>query len=178
MSAGPLALRNPIPSLLRRLAIRAGRRSLVVQQLYEVLCVRPGAGEAEIKAAFRSLAKQLHPDLKPGDVDADQRLRAVIRAYQTLSDPPSRAAYDTQLARQRSLRRWRLHEVTLPSHARRVPLRWTNRMAEDRRQEPPRGNAEGHPMGGVAGWAGARTRIGKPVHRERSRRTWPGRRHQ
>jgi DnaJ domain len=103
-----LALRNPTPSPLRRLANRAGRRCLIVQQLYEVLGVRPGAGDTQIKAAFRSLAKQLHPDLNPGDVDADQRLRAIIRAYQTLSDPPSRAAYDTHLARQRSLRRWRL----------------------------------------------------------------------
>jgi curved DNA-binding protein CbpA len=78
-----------------------------VQHLYEVLGVRFGAGDAEIKAAFRSLAKQLHPDLNPGDADADQRLRAVIRAYQTFSDPPSRAAYDAHLGRQRSLRRWR-----------------------------------------------------------------------
>jgi DnaJ-like protein len=79
-----------------------------VQQLYEVLGLRPGADDAEIKAAFRSLAKQLHPDLNPGDVDAEQRLRAVISAYQALSDPPSRAAYDAHLASQHSLRRWQL----------------------------------------------------------------------
>ena len=78
-----------------------------MHELYRVLGVRSGAAGDEIKAAFRSLAKQLHPDLHPGDADAEQRFRDVARAYETLSDPASRAAYDAGLAHRRSLRRWR-----------------------------------------------------------------------
>ena len=70
-------------------------------------CVRSKAADEEIKTAFRRLAKQLHPDLHPRDADAERRLQEVIRAYETLSDRPSRIAYDAGLANQRSLRRWR-----------------------------------------------------------------------
>lgn len=78
-----------------------------MHDLYQVLGVRSGAADQEVKAAFRCLAKQLHPDLRPGDADAERRFREAVRAYEILSDPPSRAAYDAGLARQRSLRRWR-----------------------------------------------------------------------
>jgi curved DNA-binding protein CbpA len=79
-----------------------------VHEFYQVLGVRSGAADDEIKVAFRSLAKQLHPDLHPGDRDAERRLQDVIRAYETLSDRQSRMAYDAGLKNQRSLRRWRL----------------------------------------------------------------------
>ena len=78
-----------------------------MHELYQVLGVRSGVADDEIKAAFRRLAKQLHPDLHPGDADAERRLKDVIRAYETLSDRPSRMAYDAGLANQRSMRRWR-----------------------------------------------------------------------
>jgi len=78
-----------------------------VHEFYQVLGVRSGAADAEIKAAFRRLAKQLHPDLRPGDANAERQLQHVIRAYETLCDRPSRMAYDAGLALQRSLRRWR-----------------------------------------------------------------------
>jgi curved DNA-binding protein CbpA len=78
-----------------------------VHEFYQVLGVRSEAADEEIKAAFRGLAKQLHPDLHPGDADAERRLQVVLRAYETLSDRPSRMAYDAGLAHQRSLRRWR-----------------------------------------------------------------------
>ena len=79
-----------------------------MHELYQVLGVRSGAADEEIKAAFRCLAKQLHPDIHPGDADAGRRLQEVIRAYDTLSDRSSRMAYDARLANQRSMRRWRL----------------------------------------------------------------------
>jgi curved DNA-binding protein CbpA len=79
-----------------------------VHEFYQVLGVRSGAAEEEIKVAFRRLAKQLHPDLHPGNADTERRLHDVIRAYETLSDRQSRMAYDTGLKNQRSLRRWRL----------------------------------------------------------------------
>ena len=78
-----------------------------MHELYQVLGVRSGAADEEIKVAFRRLAKKLHPDLHPGDADAERRLQDVIRAYETLRDVASRTAYDARLAHQRSLRRWR-----------------------------------------------------------------------
>ena len=78
-----------------------------MHELYQVLGVRSGAADEEIKVAFRRLAKQLHPDLHPGDADAERRLQDVIRAYETLSDVASRTAYDARLAHQHSVRRWR-----------------------------------------------------------------------
>jgi hypothetical protein len=76
---------------------------------YQVLGVLPGAPDQEVKSAFRALAKQLHPDLHPNDAGADQAFRDVATAYQTLSDPRLRVAYDTAVAsRHRSLNRRRL----------------------------------------------------------------------
>lgn len=61
---------------------------------YEVLGVSRGASEAEIKAAFRRLAAQHHPDRNPNDADAQTRFKRINQAYQILSDPDKRAAYD------------------------------------------------------------------------------------
>ena len=77
-----------------------------MHELYQVLGVRSDAADEVIKATFRRLAKQLHPDLHPGAPDTERRLQEVIRAYETLSDRPSRMAYDAGLANQRLLRRW------------------------------------------------------------------------
>ncbi|MFZ5890961.1 MAG: molecular chaperone DnaJ [Myxococcota bacterium] len=61
---------------------------------YEVLGVDRSASEAELKAAFRKLAAQHHPDKNPGDNGAAQRFKDINQAYQILSDPQKRAAYD------------------------------------------------------------------------------------
>jgi len=61
---------------------------------YEVLGVAKQASEAELKAAFRKLAMQHHPDRNPGDAAAEQKFKELNEAYQTLSDPQKRAAYD------------------------------------------------------------------------------------
>lgn len=65
-----------------------------VRDPYEVLGVDPSATPAEIKAAFRRLAVQHHPDRNPGDPDAHARFKEVNLAHQILSDPNKRAAYD------------------------------------------------------------------------------------
>ncbi|MFR5782646.1 MAG: DnaJ domain-containing protein [Oscillospiraceae bacterium] len=58
---------------------------------YEVLGLKKGASEEEIKKAYRKLAKQYHPDLHPGDKDAEAKFKEVNEAAQVLSDPELRA---------------------------------------------------------------------------------------
>jgi molecular chaperone DnaJ len=61
---------------------------------YEVLGVSRGAGEQELKACYRKLALQFHPDRNPGDHTAEEKFKEAAEAYGVLSDPQKRAAYD------------------------------------------------------------------------------------
>ncbi len=61
---------------------------------YEILGVDRSATQDEIKSAFRKLATQHHPDKNPGDDGAQARFKEVNAAYQILSDPQKRAAFD------------------------------------------------------------------------------------
>ncbi len=61
---------------------------------YHVLGVRRDATQEEIRAAYRKLAKELHPDLNPGDREAGEKFKAVSSAYDLLSDPEKRARFD------------------------------------------------------------------------------------
>jgi DnaJ-class molecular chaperone len=62
--------------------------------LYQQLGVKRGASEAEIKKAYRSLAKQLHPDRNKDNPKAAERFAKVTQAYDLLSDKDKRARYD------------------------------------------------------------------------------------
>ncbi len=61
---------------------------------YEVLSVSRDASDQELKASYRKLAMQHHPDRNPGDAAAEERFKECSEAYQVLSDPEKRAAYD------------------------------------------------------------------------------------
>lgn len=65
---------------------------------YKTLGVAPGAGEAEIKKAFRALAFRYHPDKNPGNVLAAAQFRELAEAYRVLHDAGRRAAYDAARA--------------------------------------------------------------------------------
>ncbi|HZZ38237.1 MAG TPA: molecular chaperone DnaJ [Acidobacteriaceae bacterium] len=68
--------------------------NVIKADYYEVLGVSRTATDQELKAAYRRLALQHHPDRNPGDVESEERFKTCSEAYQVLSDPQKRAAYD------------------------------------------------------------------------------------
>ena len=67
---------------------------MVEGDYYELLGVPRGADEATIKAAYRRLAKECHPDRHGGCINQEARFKAISEAYECLKDPQKRAAYD------------------------------------------------------------------------------------
>lgn len=61
---------------------------------YKILGVNKDATEKEIKAAFRKLARQYHPDVNPDDPQAEERFKEINEAHEVLTDPEKRAKYD------------------------------------------------------------------------------------
>ena len=67
---------------------------MVEQDYYDLLGIQKGADEASIKAAYRRMAKECHPDRHGGCKDNEARFKAINEAYDVLKDPQKRAAYD------------------------------------------------------------------------------------
>jgi DnaJ-class molecular chaperone len=66
----------------------------VSEDPYAVLGVKPEATQDEIRKAYRQLAKKLHPDLNPGDKQAEERFKQIAAAYDLVGDPEKRARFD------------------------------------------------------------------------------------
>jgi molecular chaperone DnaJ len=70
------------------------KSDMAKRDYYEILGVSRTATEVEMKIAFRKSAMECHPDRNPGDKAAEAQFKELNEAYQSLSDPQKRAAYD------------------------------------------------------------------------------------
>lgn len=66
-----------------------------MRDYYEILDISENASQDEIKSSYRKLAKKYHPDLNPGNEEAEQSFKEINQAYEVLSDPGKRQRYDT-----------------------------------------------------------------------------------
>ena len=64
------------------------------RDFYEILGVQRDANKAEVKTAFRKLARELHPDVNDHDPEAEEKFKEAAEAYEVLSDPEQRQVYD------------------------------------------------------------------------------------
>ncbi|RMF85194.1 MAG: molecular chaperone DnaJ [Nitrospinota bacterium] len=65
-----------------------------MQDYYELLGISPQAGEKEVRRAYRRLARQYHPEINPGDREAEKKFKEIAEAFRVLSDPVLREQYD------------------------------------------------------------------------------------
>src|SRR6266487_861405 len=66
----------------------------MARDYYDVLGLKRGASQKEIKQAYRKLARKHHPDVNPGDKTAESKFKEINEAYEVLGDPPKRKKYD------------------------------------------------------------------------------------
>lgn len=66
----------------------------IKKDYYEVLGINKNADDKAIKKAYRKLAKKYHPDINPGDANAEAKFKEVTEAYEILSNPEKKKLYD------------------------------------------------------------------------------------
>ena len=67
---------------------------MAAKDYYDILGVKKGASDKEIKQAYRKLARKYHPDVNPSDKSAEAKFKEINAAYEVLSDPEKRSKYD------------------------------------------------------------------------------------
>lgn len=78
---------------------------------YKILGITRNAGDAQVKTAYRKLAKKYHPDAHPGDKECETRFREITEAYTILSDPAKRKKYDKEISGEQKEYRGRSQNV-------------------------------------------------------------------
>ena len=106
---------------------------------YATLGVDKGASQADIKKAFRRLARENHPDVNKGDAAAEKRFKEISEANEVLSDPEKRKAYDQLGANWQAYQRAGATPAATPSPASRRRCRWLPRRRALRVPRQPRG---------------------------------------
>ena len=94
-----------------------------IADYYKILGVSKNASEKEIRQAFRKLARKYHPDLSPGDKDAEEKFKRINQAYEVLSNPGNRKNYD------RYGDKWKYADQIEAQYGNGpgAPFRWTSR---------------------------------------------------
>jgi DnaJ-class molecular chaperone len=130
---------------------------------YNILGVSRNAGDKDLRQAFRRLARKYHPDLNPGDEEAEKKFKQINDAYEVLSDPKTRKAFD------RYGENWKHADQLEAQHSRYsgAPSGWTygGRTGGSGFGQDPFGSLDDL-LGRVGGVSGRRGRATMPIRLE------------